>query len=329
MQKRGHSPFSGNPALYLGMLNIYAPCFPQARAQPITGASTYVAPFRLRRFRDPPAMSWETRPNGLRHYTRTWRVKGKVVRIYIGGGAPGNAAAITDFCRRKLIECERQRRALRANEIRRFETDLLLLDAITHLIARDALEAAGFHQHARGQWRKRRETGHTVSPDASDNRGEPAALVQPCGQIAIPPVAESPGLLPNVRRPGRHRPRRLDPQVRGRRLDRARNRNEYRRAFVGWPTRTGPLAAAGRPRPPAASFGVAASRRGPLAAAARRSSHRQRPVMPRVDTRSLVRRQRPRSNGYNRPTIRAPPDSSHAQAPAAAAGRDAFGNRRR
>ena len=86
-------------------------------------------------------MSWETRPNGRRYYTRTRRINGRVVRIYIGGGAKGNAAAITDWARRQLADCDRRQRALIADELRRFETDLLLLDSLCHLLARDALEA--------------------------------------------------------------------------------------------------------------------------------------------------------------------------------------------
>jgi hypothetical protein len=230
-------------------------------------------------------MSWETRPNCLRHYTRTWRVKGKMVRIYIGGGAPGNAAAITDFCRRKLIECERQRRALRANEIRRFETDLLLLDALTHLIARDALEAAGFHQHARGQWRKRREPKTIVGPDAvvRGKPDEPAPPIEARGQgrqdgpPMISSIAGSPRLLPTVPRPGRHLRRRAEPHVRGRRLDVARTRSAYRRvSIVGWPIRTAALTAVGGRRPPAVTLGVAAADRGPPIAPVGRSSQHRR-----------------------------------------------------
>jgi hypothetical protein len=243
-------------------------------------------------------MSWETRPNGLRHYTRTWRVKGKVVRIYIGGGAPGNQAAITDFCRRKLIDCERQRRALRANEIRRFETDLLLLDALTHLIARDALEAAGFRQHARGQWRKRREPKKTFGSDAAagGHRDEPAAFDQASGQgrqvgpQITPPTAGSPGLLQSVPRPRKPRLRSSGPQVRGRRLDHPRTRRAYRRALiVGWPTRTRSLAATGGPRPSAVSFGAAPADRGPSALATGRKGQYKR-LTTRRSTAVVLRR---------------------------------------
>jgi hypothetical protein len=161
-------------------------------------------------------MSWETRPNGLRYYTRTHRVNGRVVRVYIGGGAKGNAACIIDFARRQLFEAQRRqqahKRAVIARQIRRFETDLLLLDALTHAIARAELEAAGFHQHARGQWRKRRVPKAVAEPTPrpavqpastpSDGRGTgvrprgqaprsvcetvcPRRIARPIGQIAV------------------------------------------------------------------------------------------------------------------------------------------------
>ena len=120
-------------------------------------------------------MSWETRSNGRRYYTRSWRVNGKVVRMYIGGGGRGNAAAVIDCTRRQLAECQRQERAAIANEIREFETDLLLLDALADAIARAALEAAGFHQHARGQWRKRRVPRNDAGARA-DAGGHPREL---------------------------------------------------------------------------------------------------------------------------------------------------------
>jgi hypothetical protein len=75
-------------------------------------------------------MSWETRPNGRRYYTRTCRVNGKVVRMYVGGGGSGNAAAVIDCARRQLLHCERRRRAIAINEIREFESDLLLVERV-------------------------------------------------------------------------------------------------------------------------------------------------------------------------------------------------------
>src|SRR5271154_7173182 len=101
-------------------------------------------------------MSWEKRGKRGPYYTRSWHVNGKVVRMYIGGGAAGNAAAVIDCARRSLLAVYRWERSRIVNEIREFETDLLLFDSLCTLLARDALLAAGYHQHARGQWRKRR-----------------------------------------------------------------------------------------------------------------------------------------------------------------------------
>jgi hypothetical protein len=167
-------------------------------------------------------MSWETRPNGLRYYTRTHRVNGRVVRVYIGGGAKGNAACIIDFARRQLFEAQRQqlahKRARIANEMRRFETDLLLLDALTHAIARAELEAAGFHQHARGQWRKRRVSKAVTEPT-------PRPAVQPA---STPSETGGTGV-----RPRGQAPRSVCGTVRPRRAGHAIGRIAVRKRFVG------------------------------------------------------------------------------------------------
>ena len=101
-------------------------------------------------------MSWETRPNGERYYTRSRQVNGRVVREYVGPGDKGYAAARIDWARRTLLECHRSRHQYIVDEIRQFETDLLILDQLVECIVRAVLHAAGYHQLARGQWRKRR-----------------------------------------------------------------------------------------------------------------------------------------------------------------------------
>ena len=42
-------------------------------------------------------------------------------------------------------------------EVDALDADLKALTEVTDLVARAALLAAGFHQHKRGKWRKRRE----------------------------------------------------------------------------------------------------------------------------------------------------------------------------
>ena len=53
-----------------------------------------------------------------------------------------------------------QRISLRAEraEVEALDAPLDQLDDLAELLARAALMAAGFHQHKRGEWRRRRET---------------------------------------------------------------------------------------------------------------------------------------------------------------------------
>jgi hypothetical protein len=93
-----------------------------------------------------------------RYYTRSTKVNGRVVREYIGTGRAAERTA-------QLDALERERRRRHAGERRRHKEELSALDAdlralaeLTDLAARAALLAAGYHQHKRGEWRRRR--GH-------------------------------------------------------------------------------------------------------------------------------------------------------------------------
>jgi hypothetical protein len=97
-------------------------------------------------------MGWERG-----YYYRVSKVNGRVVREYVGRGRVAELAA-------QLDALERQKRQLQALDLRRQKDELAALDAevkaleqTTDLLARAALLAAGFHQHKRGEWRKRRE----------------------------------------------------------------------------------------------------------------------------------------------------------------------------
>src|SRR4051812_33802742 len=104
-------------------------------------------------------MSWESRPRGGRYYTRSRRVNGRVVREYLGTGPRAEAAAARDRARRRLAQAHRDAR-------RALDADLGLLDAVAILLARADLVAAGYHQHARGQWRKRRVRRNPLAESA-------------------------------------------------------------------------------------------------------------------------------------------------------------------
>ena len=97
-------------------------------------------------------MAWERG-----YYYRVRRVNGKVVREYVGTGRVAELAA-------KMDALERDQRRLAALTFRRekakltaIDNDIKALAEMTDLVARAALLAAGYHQHKRGEWRKRRE----------------------------------------------------------------------------------------------------------------------------------------------------------------------------
>ena len=100
-------------------------------------------------------MAWERG-----YYYRVRRVNGRVVREYVGCGRPAEIIAQRDELER---DKEREVRRLDAEALRHKKAELHALDAdlealieITDLLARAALVAAGYHQHKRGEWRKRR-----------------------------------------------------------------------------------------------------------------------------------------------------------------------------
>jgi hypothetical protein len=92
-----------------------------------------------------------------RYYVRTVKRDGRVVHEYVGGGEPGALAAIADA--RQGAERDARAAARRAEKARleALDADLEQLDDMADQFVRLALFAAGYHQHDRGEWRKRRE----------------------------------------------------------------------------------------------------------------------------------------------------------------------------
>lgn len=103
-------------------------------------------------------MGWETRKSGGRYYTRSKRVGGKVVREYVGSGKVGELAEQLDEIQRTNRQLARKSAAdpqiadlgLGASKI------LEDFDALADRIGRALMISAGFHQHKRGNWRRRR-----------------------------------------------------------------------------------------------------------------------------------------------------------------------------
>jgi len=100
-------------------------------------------------------MSWSS-VGGRRYYYRSLWAGGRPVRRYVGTGPAAELAAAHDDLRR--VEREARRRALRAERERwaAAEAPLARLSRLGDLALRLALTGAGYRQHARGRWRRRR-----------------------------------------------------------------------------------------------------------------------------------------------------------------------------
>ena len=101
-------------------------------------------------------MGWECH-NGHRYYYRSVRTGKRVRSFYMGTGPVAELAAAED--QRRRAERHALAQARRAEQARLRAADAPLLDFInlTELAARSALVGANYHQHDRGEWRKRRQ----------------------------------------------------------------------------------------------------------------------------------------------------------------------------
>jgi hypothetical protein len=115
-------------------------------------------------------MGWEKG----RYYTRSKKVNGRVVREYLGAGRVAALAARLDAQEREEKEMKRaELKALRA-ELDALDAPLNELHRQTELLTRVALILAGFHQHHRGEWRKRRGNRQPAELGHSDrSEGDP------------------------------------------------------------------------------------------------------------------------------------------------------------
>jgi len=100
-------------------------------------------------------MSWQPRTSGSFYY-RSVRTGGKVRCLYFGGGLTGEcAAALDQLGRLERLEEQQRLRACLERE-RAADAALERLGEAARLLAHATLLAEGYHQHARGEWRKKR-----------------------------------------------------------------------------------------------------------------------------------------------------------------------------
>jgi hypothetical protein len=102
-------------------------------------------------------MAWETRNGKGRYYTRTRREGGRVVREYVGTGPAAEAAAALDERRRAERRAQAEARKAEEASWRAAGAPLRQLEGVTKALMAAALIVAGFRQHDRGAWRRRRE----------------------------------------------------------------------------------------------------------------------------------------------------------------------------
>jgi hypothetical protein len=103
-----------------------------------------------------------------RYYTRSRKVNGRVVREYCGVGEAAELAAQIDAHNRTDREAERDARLQERAELEALDAPLNELNDVADLLARTALMAAGFRQHKRGEWRKRRGICKRAEHEHSD-----------------------------------------------------------------------------------------------------------------------------------------------------------------
>ncbi len=98
-------------------------------------------------------MSWEVR-GGKKYYTRSRRIRGRVVREYIGGGIVGELAAEADAAAREKRQQELKRDRELERQSQEFDRGIEGFDSAADNLARAILIVAGNHQHNRGEWRR-------------------------------------------------------------------------------------------------------------------------------------------------------------------------------
>ena len=101
-------------------------------------------------------MAWETRERGGRYYTRSRKVRGKVVREYVGTGPRAELAAAEDALHRAARARAAQDRRGERERWADLEAPLAQLDGLGDALLAAVLLAAGYHRHDRGVWRQRR-----------------------------------------------------------------------------------------------------------------------------------------------------------------------------
>jgi hypothetical protein len=111
-------------------------------------------------------MAWERRKRGGLYYTRSKKIGGRVIREYVGSGPLAELAVLMDEEDRLRREEEAEAWRDDRERLEALEAPIAELCEITETLAQAALLAAGYHQHKRGEWRKRRVSSTQKQPMA-------------------------------------------------------------------------------------------------------------------------------------------------------------------
>ena len=104
-------------------------------------------------------MAWETRRGRGRYFTRSKRVGKRVIREYLGTGPAAELAAELDALERAARAAAAATWRTERARLEELDAAVAAFDRSVEALARAALLAAGYHQHHRGEWRRRRD-GH-------------------------------------------------------------------------------------------------------------------------------------------------------------------------
>jgi hypothetical protein len=142
-------------------------------------------------------MGWERRGRHRYYYARR-KAGGHESRTYLGRGPVAEQTAEADALRQAHKRAERA--ALREAIARWEKADgpLQTLEDVTEQLARASLEAAGYHQHHRGAWRKRR--AKTMTGKGKRLEGLDPEAMERLRQLLGRAEHGDPSSLPEVRR---------------------------------------------------------------------------------------------------------------------------------
>ncbi len=91
-----------------------------------------------------------------RYYTRSKKVNGRVVREYFGTDELAEIMAMLDASARAEREAAKEARRAAKAELESLGAGVTELDELADLLADATLLAAGYRQHKRGEWRRKR-----------------------------------------------------------------------------------------------------------------------------------------------------------------------------